>query len=59
MSERYCLIKHNGEVGIVIDSKDNDPGSLENAAQRFSERNDGYNYFVIDKLNPPLERSKR
>jgi len=59
MYKRYCLIQHNGKVGITINQNDNDPESLENAAQIFNEQNNGYNYFVIDKLNPPnKEQSK-
>ena len=58
MSKRYCLVQHNGEIGIVIRSNGDDPESLENAAQIFNEQNDEYNYFVIDELNPPAKESK-
>ena len=52
--DRFLLIQHIGECNQVIKTS-NDAGELENAAQRFNEDTNWYNYFVIDKLNPPPE----
>ena len=54
MIKRYVLVQHDGKIGIVINDSD-DAGAMENGAQIFNEQNNGYTYFVIDKLNPPRE----
>jgi len=52
---RFLLIEHKDQSKKVIKTS-NDPEQLENAAQTFNEQENGCNYFVIDKLNPPLNR---
>lgn len=55
---RYSLMQQKGQSKKVIKSS-NDPEALETAAQRFNEQSNGCTYFVIDKLNPPIQRKEQ
>ncbi len=54
---RYSLIQEKHQSKVIKTS--NDPEELENAAQTFNEQANGCTYFVIDKLNPPLNRKEK
>jgi len=55
---RYLLMQGKGQSKKLIKTS-NDPEALENAAQRFNEQANGCTYFVIDKLNPPLNERRK
>ncbi len=57
-THRYLLMQQKGQSKKLIKTS-NDPEALETAAQRFNEQANGCTYFVIDKLNPPLNERRK